>query len=102
MLSTLRTTVLETRTEMHNPKIVDRLRDFRSTGGPRYMREIGTQKIGSHIINSHIKRPRITVNLRIDSRIMDISQSHINEIADKKVAYNEVCLYLQLALYHDL
>ncbi len=25
------------------------------TGGPRYMREIGTPKIGSHIMNSHIK-----------------------------------------------
>jgi len=26
------------------------------------MREIGTAKIGSHIRNSHIKRPRMTVN----------------------------------------
>jgi len=41
------------------------------------MREIGTQKIGSHIMNLHIKRPRITVNLRIGSRKMVISQSHI-------------------------
>jgi len=32
------------------------------TGGPRYIREIGTPKIGSHVMNSHIKRPRITVN----------------------------------------
>jgi len=32
------------------------------------MREIGTQKIGSHITNSHIKRPRVTVNQRIGSR----------------------------------
>jgi len=32
------------------------------------MRDIGTPKIGSHITNSHIKRPRITVNLRIGSR----------------------------------
>jgi len=33
-----------------------------STGGPRYMREIGTPKIGSNIMNLHIKRPRITIN----------------------------------------
>ncbi len=33
-----------------------------NTGGPRNMREIGTPKIGSHIMNLHIKRPRITVN----------------------------------------
>jgi len=32
------------------------------------MREIGTPKIGSHITNLHIKRPRITVNLRIGCR----------------------------------
>jgi len=57
------------------------------------MREIGTQKIGSHIMNSHIKRPRITVNLRIGSRKMAISQSHLREIADKKVAYNKGRLY---------
>jgi hypothetical protein len=31
------------------------------TGGP-YMREIGTLKICSNIMNSHIKRPIITVN----------------------------------------
>jgi hypothetical protein len=30
------------------------------TGGPRYMRKIGTPKIGSHIMNLHIKRPRMT------------------------------------------
>jgi len=58
------------------------------------MREIGTQKIGSHVMNSHIKRPRITVNLRIGSRKMAISQSHICKIADKKVAYNEGHLYM--------
>jgi hypothetical protein len=33
-----------------------------NTGGPRYMREIGTPKIDSHITNLHIKRPRMTVN----------------------------------------
>ncbi len=58
------------------------------------MLEIGTPKIGSHIINSHIKRPRITANLRIGSRKPAISQSHIREIADKKAAYNEGHLYL--------
>jgi len=57
------------------------------------MREIGTQKIGLHVMNLHIKRPRITVNLRIGSRKMAISQSHIREIADKKTAYNEGSLY---------
>jgi len=57
------------------------------------MREIGTPKIGSHITNSHIKRPRVTVNQRIGSRKEAISGSHIREIADKKTAYNEGCLY---------
>jgi len=33
-----------------------------NTGGPRYMLEIGTPKIESHITNSHIKRPRMTVD----------------------------------------
>jgi len=33
-----------------------------NTGGPCYMREIGTPKIGSHIMNLYIKRPRMTVN----------------------------------------
>ncbi len=32
------------------------------TGGPRYMRDIGTKKLGSHILNSHIKRPRMPIN----------------------------------------
>jgi len=52
------------------------------------MREIGTPKKGSNIRNSHIKRPRITVNQRIGSRKEAISGSHIREIADKKTAYN--------------
>jgi len=60
------------------------------------MREIGTPKIGSHISNSHIKRPRITVNQRIGSRKEGISASHIREIADKKTTYNEGCLYTHL------
>ena len=58
------------------------------------MREIRTQKIRLHITNLHIKRPIITVNLRIGSRKMAISKSHMHEIADKKVAYNEGLLYL--------
>jgi len=58
------------------------------------MREIGTPKIVSHITNLHIKRPRITVNQRIGSRKEAISGSHLHEIADKKTAYKEGCLYL--------
>ncbi len=60
------------------------------------MREIGTLKIGSNIMNLHIKRPRITVNHRIGPREA-ISGSHICKIADKKTAYNEGCLYTQKA-----
>jgi len=58
------------------------------------MRGIWTPKINSHIINSHIKRPRMTDNQRIGSRKKVISGSHIREIADKKTAYNEGRLYL--------
>jgi len=32
------------------------------TVGPRYMQGIGTPKIDSNIMNSHIKRPRMTDN----------------------------------------
>jgi len=61
------------------------------TGGPRYMREIRTQKIGSHIMNLHVKRPcSITINQRIGSRKKAIFQSHK---CDKKTAYNEGRLY---------
>ena len=60
------------------------MRVFRSTGVPRYMREIGTEKISSYITNSHIKRPRMTVNKRIGSRKMADFQLHIRKIADKK------------------
>ncbi len=63
------------------------------TGGPRYMREIGTSKIGLHITNLNIKKPRITANLRIGSRKTTIFQLHIRKIADKKAAYNEGHLY---------
>jgi len=58
------------------------------------MREIGTQKIGWHLTNSHIKRLRVTVNQRIGSRKEAISALHVREIADKKTAYNEGCLYI--------
>ncbi len=68
---------------------------FDCTSGLRYKREIGTPKIGSHITNSNIKRPRNTVNQRIGSRKEAISGSHICEIADKKTAYNEGCLYFE-------
>jgi len=30
----------------------------KDTGGPRYMREIGTPKIGLHITNSNIKKTK--------------------------------------------
>jgi len=33
-----------------------------STVGPSYIREIGTPKIDLHIMNLHIKRPRMTDN----------------------------------------
>ncbi len=58
------------------------------------MREIGTPKIGSHIMNLHIKRPRNIINWRIGSRKKAIFQSHILEIADKKTAYNKGRLYI--------
>jgi len=51
------------------------------------MRGIGTPKIDSHIMNSRIKRPRMTDNYRIGSRKKVISGSHIRKIADKKTAY---------------
>ncbi len=44
------------------PLYISTKRCHSNTGGPRYMREIGTAKIGSHIRNSHVKRPRMTVN----------------------------------------
>ncbi len=62
---------------------------YNNTGRLRYMREIGTPKIGSHIMNLNIKRPRNTINWRIGSRKKAIFQSHICEIADKKTAYNQ-------------
>jgi len=54
------------------------------------MREIGTPKI-----DSHIKRPRITIKLEDKfSRKKAILRLHICEIADKKNAYNEGRLYI--------
>jgi len=41
---------------------ISSVRHISSTGGPRYMREIGTLKVGWHIKILHIKRPRITLN----------------------------------------
>ncbi len=60
------------------------------------MREIGTPRIGSHVMNLHIKSPRITKKYRIGSRKMAIFQWHIREIADKKTAYNEGRLYFKI------
>jgi len=59
------------------------------------MQDIGTPKIGSHITNSNVKRPSITVNQRVGSRKEAIPESHICEIADKKTAYNKDCLYFK-------
>jgi hypothetical protein len=75
-----------------------------STGGPRYLQDIGTKKLGSHIMNSHIKRPRIPLKyvdnypLSIGSLIKANFQSHIREIAFKKPAYNEVRLKFSFTL----
>ncbi len=66
---------------------------FEITGGTSYMQEKGTKKIGSHIMNLHIKRPWIPINQGIGSFKKANLQSHIREIADKKTAYNEVRLY---------
>jgi hypothetical protein len=53
--------------------------DTQGTGGPRYLREIGTPKISQDIINLHIKGPRITVNLSMGSR----NRSFFNRICAK-------------------
>ncbi len=47
---------------MSDHSLKDKVIKNYSTGEPRNIREIGTPKIGSHIMNSHIKRPRITIN----------------------------------------
>jgi len=59
------------------------------------MQDIGTPKIGSHITNSNVKRPSITVNQRVGSRKEANPELHICKIADKKTAYNEGCLYFK-------
>jgi len=66
---------------------------FPHTGGPHYMRKIGSPKIGSHIMNSHVKIPKITTNHWISSREKDISKSHICEISDRKTTFNEGRLF---------
>ncbi len=60
------------------------------------MRDIGTIKVGLHVMNSHIKRLKITINKRIGSRKKPIFHLHICKIADKKTAYNEGPLYCQI------
>ncbi len=57
------------------------------------MQEIGTPKIGLHITNSHIKRPRMTVNWRAASRIKAIFGLNIRKFADKNTLYNEGHMY---------
>ncbi len=47
------------------------------------MREIGTLKIGLHIMNLHIKRPRITIN-KIGSTKKPIFQSHYTKSQIKR------------------
>ncbi len=63
------------------------------TGGPRYMRQIGTVEYDLHITSSNIKRPRMTINQRMGSINKDHSQSLIHKFADKKTAYNGVEVY---------
>jgi hypothetical protein len=66
-----------------------------SAGGPRYMREIGTPKIGSHIMNLHLKKTKDYHKLEDRFQKKAIFQLHICKIADKKTAYNEGRLYSQ-------
>ncbi len=61
------------------------------------MREIGTKILVSHIMNLHIKRPKIPRNLGIFKKANFYSL--LRKIADKKTAYNEVRLYAQIFLY---
>ncbi len=74
-----------------NPVIID-------TGGHRYMQEIGTKKLGAHIMNLHIKRPRIPINYGIGSLKTASFHSHMLQFADKKTACNEIRLYNILGL----
>jgi len=51
-----------TTTLTSNGQEIGHVTNLQYTDGHRYMREIETPKIGSHIMNSHINRPRITMN----------------------------------------
>jgi len=62
------------------------------------MRELGTPKIGSHITNLHIKRPRITVNKRIGSKKKTFLDHIYAKSQVRKTAYNEGCLYLHFVV----
>jgi hypothetical protein len=62
---------------------------FAFTGGPRYMREIETPKVGSHI-----KKTKDDGKLEDRFQKNAISGSHIRGIADKKTTYNKGCLYI--------
>jgi len=62
----------------------------------RYVPEMWTPKIDSHLTNLHIKKPRTTVNYRIGSRKRAISQSHIPKVADKKIAFNKGRLHFMI------
>jgi hypothetical protein len=54
---------------------------------------MGTPKIGSHIMNLHIKKTKDDCKLEDRFQKKAISGLHICEIADKKTAYNEGRLY---------
>ncbi len=64
-----------------------------NSGRPHYMREIGTEKLGLHLMNFH-KKTQEDFKLK---EVRFLKQRHfsiakIREIADKKTAHNEVCL----------
>jgi hypothetical protein len=48
------------------------------------MPEIGTKKIGSHILNLHIKRPNLAINKGIGSLKKGNFKSHVRKIADNR------------------
>jgi len=62
------------------------------------MREIGTPKKGSKKTNSHIKRPSITVSLRIGSTETAISQLYVPKI----LQINEGRLYSKFQIKGQL
>ncbi len=72
------------------------------------MREIiGALKIGSHIMNLHIKRPRITINQRIGSRKrpffnriypkLQIKRPHITRAACTRAGLGNFCSFASRA-----